>query len=70
MFHVTPLNLAHSSPRILRQKHAPILEPFSQGSKTQIALINHVQVYCYENTKLMKAFPQILKVRVTCALNI
>ncbi|KAF8322110.1 ARM repeat-containing protein [Clavulina sp. PMI_390] len=43
-------------------KYAPILEPFSQGSKTQIALINIVQVYCYENTKFMKAFTQILKV--------
>lgn len=43
-------------------KHAAIIEPFSQASKTQIALINIVQVYCYENTKVMKAFPQILKV--------
>lgn len=43
-------------------KHAPIIEPFSQASKTQITLLNIVQVYCYENTKVMKAFPQILKV--------
>lgn len=47
------------------QKYAPIIEPFSQASKTQIALINVVQVYCYEDAKVMKAFPQILKVRYT-----
>lgn len=44
------------------QKFAPILEPFSEGGKTQIALINSVQVYCYEDTRIIKAFPQILKV--------
>ncbi|KAF8200823.1 armadillo-type protein [Pholiota molesta] len=43
-------------------KFAPILEPFSEGGKTQIALINSVQVYCYEDTRIIKAFPQILKV--------
>ncbi|KJA19929.1 hypothetical protein HYPSUDRAFT_204181 [Hypholoma sublateritium FD-334 SS-4] len=43
-------------------KFAPILEPFCEGGKTQIALINAVQVYCYEDTKIIKAFPQILKV--------
>jgi len=43
-------------------KYAPIIEPFSQASKTQIALINVVQVYCYEDTRVIKAFPQILKV--------
>ncbi|KAF8658314.1 hypothetical protein AX16_002083 [Volvariella volvacea WC 439] len=43
-------------------KYAPILEPFCQGPKTQVALINVVQVYCYEDTRIIKAFPQILKV--------
>lgn len=43
-------------------KFAPVLEPFCQGPKTEVALINVVQVYCYEDTKLIKAFPQILKV--------
>lgn len=28
-----------------------------------MALINAVQVYCYEDTRIIKAFPQILKVR-------
>lgn len=46
-----------------RQKYAPILEPFCDGPKTEVALINVVQVYCYEDTRIIKAFPQILKVR-------
>lgn len=48
---------------ISSQKFAPILEPFCSGAKTQVALINTVQVYCYEDTRIMRAFPQILKVR-------
>ncbi|KAK7472548.1 hypothetical protein VKT23_000663 [Stygiomarasmius scandens] len=43
-------------------KFAPILEPFCSGPKTEVALINVVQVYCYEDTRIIKAFPQILKV--------
>ncbi|KAI0661364.1 eukaryotic translation initiation factor 5C [Cubamyces menziesii] len=41
---------------------ADILEPFCNGPKTEVALINTVQVYCYEDTRIIKAFPQILKV--------
>jgi hypothetical protein len=43
-------------------KFAPILEPFCTGPKTEVALINIVQVYCYEDTRVIKVFPQILKV--------
>jgi len=43
-------------------KFALILEPFCNGPKTEVALINVVQVYCYEDTRIIKAFPQILKV--------
>ncbi|ETW80583.1 hypothetical protein HETIRDRAFT_476260 [Heterobasidion irregulare TC 32-1] len=43
-------------------KYAPILDPFCNNAKTEVALINTVQVYCYEDTRIMKAFPQILKV--------
>ncbi|KAJ3855515.1 hypothetical protein EV368DRAFT_34503 [Lentinula lateritia] len=43
-------------------KFAPILEPFCSGPKTEVALINVVQVYCYEDTRIIKTFPQILKV--------
>ncbi|KZT10652.1 eukaryotic translation initiation factor 5C [Laetiporus sulphureus 93-53] len=39
-----------------------ILEPFCESPKTEVALINTVQVYCYEDARVMKAFPQILKV--------
>ncbi|KAL9711890.1 hypothetical protein Ac2012v2_004963 [Leucoagaricus gongylophorus] len=43
-------------------KYAPILEPFCSGAKTQVTLINTVQLYCYEDTRIIKTFPQILKV--------
>ncbi|KAJ6499298.1 hypothetical protein C8R45DRAFT_981893 [Mycena sanguinolenta] len=43
-------------------KYTPVLQPFCNGAKTEVALINIVQVYCYEDTRIMKAFPQILKV--------
>ena len=48
---------------IAHQNFADILEPFCNGPKTEVALINTVQVYCYEDTRIIKAFPQILKVR-------
>jgi len=41
---------------------SPILEPFCTNAKTQVALINIVQVHCYEDTRIIKTFPQILKV--------
>ncbi|KAH9994957.1 ARM repeat-containing protein [Russula compacta] len=43
-------------------RFAPIIEPFCTGPKTEVTLINTVQLYCYEDTRIMKAFPQILKV--------
>jgi len=42
--------------------NAPILEPFCSSAKAEVALINAVQVYCYTDTRIIKAFPQILKV--------
>ncbi|KAL5528364.1 hypothetical protein ACEPAF_7500 [Sanghuangporus sanghuang] len=49
---------------VLREvdKYAPILEPFCESAKTQVALINAVQVHCYEEARLMKTFPQLLKI--------
>lgn len=44
------------------QQYAPLLEPFCEGAKTQVSLINSVQNYCYTDTRIIKAFPQILKV--------
>ncbi|KAK8858667.1 hypothetical protein IAR55_002896 [Kwoniella newhampshirensis] len=43
-------------------KFAPVLEAFCTGAKAQVGLINAVQVYCYTDTRIIKAFPQILKV--------
>ncbi|KIY46214.1 ARM repeat-containing protein [Fistulina hepatica ATCC 64428] len=43
-------------------KFAPVLEAFCTGPKSEVALINVVQVHCYEDTRIMKSFPQILKV--------
>jgi hypothetical protein len=43
-------------------KFAPVLEAFCKGPKVEVALINQVQVHCYEDTRIMKAFPQILRV--------
>ncbi|KAL8292272.1 hypothetical protein RQP46_001738 [Phenoliferia psychrophenolica] len=44
---------------------APILEVFSTKPTTEVALINAIQLFCYENTKLMPAFPKILKASPT-----
>ncbi|ORY25642.1 hypothetical protein BCR39DRAFT_543514 [Naematelia encephala] len=41
---------------------APILEAFCNGAKAQIGLINAIQVYCYTDTRIIKAFAQIVKV--------
>ncbi|KAI9571111.1 hypothetical protein HD554DRAFT_249662 [Boletus coccyginus] len=43
-------------------KFTPILEAFCKGPKVEVALINQVQVHCYEDTRIMRTFPQILKV--------
>jgi hypothetical protein len=47
------------------QNNAPVLEPFCSSAKAEVALINAVQVYCYSDTRIIKAFPQILKVRLS-----
>jgi hypothetical protein len=51
-------------------RFAEILEPFCNGGKTEVALINTVQVYCYEESKVMKVFPQMLKVRAPRSRNV
>ncbi|KAL4074069.1 hypothetical protein V8B97DRAFT_1937959 [Scleroderma yunnanense] len=43
-------------------RFAPILEAFCKGPKVEVALINAVQVYCYDDTRMMKTFTPILKV--------
>jgi len=41
---------------------APTLEPFTSSAKAQVNIINTMQVYCYQDTRILKAFPQLLKV--------
>ncbi|KAL7420797.1 hypothetical protein Q5752_004750 [Cryptotrichosporon argae] len=41
---------------------APTVEPFCQSAKAQVGLLNAAQVFCYADTRAMKAFPQIVKV--------
>jgi len=43
-------------------KFTEVLQPFCNGPKTEVTLIDAVQVYCYEDTRAMKAFPQLLRV--------
>lgn len=42
--------------------YASLMEPFCTTAKAQVSLINTAQVYCYTETRIIKAFPQILKV--------
>jgi hypothetical protein len=44
------------------QTYASLMEPFCTTAKAQVSLINTAQVYCYTETRIIKAFPQILKV--------
>lgn len=47
---------------IIQQDIAPILEPFCPNPKCELALINTIQLHCYEDPRLMKSFSNILKV--------
>ena len=49
-------------PNIRVQSHAPILEAFCNGAKAEVGLINAVQVYCYTDTRIIKTFPQLVKI--------
>ncbi|BEI88475.1 uncharacterized protein CcaverHIS019_0111930 [Cutaneotrichosporon cavernicola] len=41
---------------------APSLEPFALSAKAQVNVLNTAQVYCYQETRILKAFPQLVKV--------
>ena len=49
--------------QILRQlnQFSNVLESVTTASKTEIVLLQHIQIHCYENAKLMKHFRQILQ---------
>lgn len=63
---VSPSRLSLDAAQVSVQRFAEILEPFCNNPKTEVTLINSVQVYCYEDTRVMKAFPQMLKVSASC----
>lgn len=43
------------------QANTDLLTPFANGAKAEIGLINAVQVSCYTDTRILKTFPQIIK---------
>lgn len=44
------------------QQIVPVLEPFCPSPKSEIALINTIQLHCYTEAQLLKAFVGFLKV--------
>lgn len=44
------------------ERIAPILEPWSTNPRSEIALINTIQLHCYADTRMLKSFANILKV--------
>lgn len=46
----------------LVKANCPLLAAFANGAKAEVGLINAVQVSCYADTRILKTFPQILKV--------
>ncbi|KAA6427859.1 MAG: flagellar associated, partial [Trebouxia sp. A1-2] len=42
--------------------NAKLLTSFTTSGRVESSLINHVQVYCYEDSKLLKLFSQILRI--------
>lgn len=44
------------------EKFAPVLAAFCKGASKEIALIDIVQVHCFEDTRVTKAFPELLNV--------
>jgi hypothetical protein len=45
-----------------KQGRCAILESFCNGAKAEVGLINAVQVFCYADTRIIKAFPALVKV--------
>lgn len=44
------------------QAFLPVLESFCKKPMDQVNLINIVQVYCYDEQKMMKSFPSLVRV--------
>jgi hypothetical protein len=58
---MNPTDVVNQFVQLVGQR-APILEPFTSSAKAQIHLLNTIQVYCHEETRLLTAFPQLVKV--------
>lgn len=44
------------------ERLAGILEPFASNARSEIALINAIQVHCYTDTRVFKSFATLLKI--------
>lgn len=55
-----PNALADAAVKQIKVDHA-MLEAFAQSARTEVALINAVQIWCYEHTQATSAFPKIVK---------
>lgn len=57
--------LARSRPLTIASAQAflPVLENFCKKPMDQVNLINIVQAYCYDDQKMMKSFPSLVRVR-------
>ncbi|PVV00087.1 hypothetical protein BB559_000147 [Furculomyces boomerangus] len=50
----------HSEP-----EYADAFAPFTSSPKSEMALLKHIQIYCYEDAKLMRLFYQIVRILYT-----
>ena len=44
------------------ERLAGVLEPFASNARSEIALINAIQVHCYTDTRVFKSFATLLKI--------
>jgi len=48
--------------RVKSKKNAEILAAFASNPKSELALLQKIQIYCHEDTRLMKHFRLIVKI--------
>ncbi|OMJ17540.1 Basic leucine zipper and W2 domain-containing protein 1-A [Smittium culicis] len=47
------------------KEYADAFTPFTSSPKSEMALLKHIQLYCYEDAKLMRLFSQIVRILYT-----
>ncbi|PWA02300.1 hypothetical protein BB558_001573 [Smittium angustum] len=47
------------------KEYADAFAPFTSSPKSEMALLKHIQIYCYEDAKLMRLFYQIVRILYT-----